>query len=521
MSWLLDTFVMTGALIALVLVLRRPVARAFGPGMAYALWLLPMLRLVLPPLVLPASLAPTPDAAQGEVLVASFAQAAAPAMPATEPSLWTLSNVTMILWLGGALVFLGWRIAGYIAMRRRLLAGARPVGEAGRIRLVETPATPAPVAFGVLDKVVALPPGFMNRTDIAGRDLAIAHELQHHAAHDLAVNIAVQPLLALHWCNPLAWAGWRALRRDQEAACDARVLAGRDATTRAAYGRLIASFAQSPRLALAAPMAGQWLSGPVIGEKSIIHRLRSLTMNEVNPRRRLLGRVLIGAGALALPLTASISYAAQDAPEAPTPPSAPEAPTAPDAPKVERHITIIEHRDGHGDHARTIDESKLHTRTVTRDGKTIIIKTDHEISDADLEERLANLDDLVPPVPPVPPVPGVAPIAPEAPQRIERRMVIRHGEGHGPGEIRIMSDGGREVTCAPGREAADVDTSGEGTAQRVRIRLCHAAAAKVSALEGIRRARASIAANPELSARIKADVLRELDDEIRDLSEAD
>ena len=54
MSWLVDTLLATGALIALVLVLRRPVARLFGAGLAYALWALPLLRLILPPLVLPA-----------------------------------------------------------------------------------------------------------------------------------------------------------------------------------------------------------------------------------------------------------------------------------------------------------------------------------------------------------------------------------------------------------------------------------------------------------------------------------
>ena len=39
-------------------------------------------------------------------------------------------------------------------MREELLAGSRPVGEAGKVRLVETPALAAPVAFGVFDKVV-------------------------------------------------------------------------------------------------------------------------------------------------------------------------------------------------------------------------------------------------------------------------------------------------------------------------------------------------------------------------------
>ena len=53
MGWLIDTLVWSGMLIAVVLVLRRPVARIFGAGMAYALWLLPLLRLFMPPLVLP------------------------------------------------------------------------------------------------------------------------------------------------------------------------------------------------------------------------------------------------------------------------------------------------------------------------------------------------------------------------------------------------------------------------------------------------------------------------------------
>src|SRR5690606_34106632 len=43
-GWLLDTLLYTGVLIALVLVLRRPVSRHFGPQIAYALWGLPFLR---------------------------------------------------------------------------------------------------------------------------------------------------------------------------------------------------------------------------------------------------------------------------------------------------------------------------------------------------------------------------------------------------------------------------------------------------------------------------------------------
>ena len=49
-GWALETFVATTLLMLLVLAVRGPVRKAFGPHMAYALWLLPVARLLLPPL---------------------------------------------------------------------------------------------------------------------------------------------------------------------------------------------------------------------------------------------------------------------------------------------------------------------------------------------------------------------------------------------------------------------------------------------------------------------------------------
>lgn len=347
-AWLTDTLITTGALIALVLVLRRPVSRWFGASMAYALWSLPILRLLLPPLVLPAEMAPVAEAVPQPVEPAMLTYAAFESVPVAalnpvsppEPALpW--SEILLSIWLGGALAFIIWRVWTYAELRRRLLAPARPVGEAERVRLLETSEVSAPLAFGVFDKVVALPVGFMGQEDRFARDLAIAHELAHHKGHDLLANFAAQLVLALHWFNPLAWYGWRAMRRDQEAACDARVMAGRAEAERARYALLIANFAAGSRFALAAPMAC-----PILGEKSIIHRLRSLAMPDISRRRRLAGKTGFMAAILALPLTATITYAeasaqveevpvppsAPAAPDAPLPPAAPEAPVPPEAP---------------------------------------------------------------------------------------------------------------------------------------------------------------------------------------------
>lgn len=514
MSWLIDTFVMTGALIALVLVLRRPVARWFGPGMAYALWALPLLRLVLPPLILPQAR----ESATNVVEAAPVDLVMAPAGAIATPASGLLDAIPVmqwltIIWLCGAVAFIVWRIAGHMAMRRDLLGGARPVGEAGAVRLVESPAVVSPVAFGCMDKVVALPPGFMAREDRAARDLAIAHELEHHAGRDLAVNWAMQPLLALHWFNPLAWLGWRAMRRDQEAACDARVLAGRGAATRVHYAHLIASFAQGPRLALAAPMAC-----PMLGEKSIVHRLRSLTMTEPSPRRSRLGRLMIGAGVLALPLTATITYAAsEDAASTPSP-----------APKVrsETRVVVIEHDDGHND-----GKEPKFSRTITSDGKTIVIKSDKPLSEAEVQERLARIEaDLpAPPAPPVPPAPGevAAPPAPPAPAHVVMIRRIDQEKADAEGDAARVSLHAEEMsahalalaeqsTCKDGARTYDFTGSSDKDRERMttRIRIC----AMNNALESLRRARAGIASDPHMAADVRAQVLKGMDEEISRLS---
>ncbi len=332
-QWLFDTFIYTGLLIGLVLVLRRTVARHFGPMIAYALWALPLLRFIMPPLVLPASMAPVAEAAPAAaqplmVILSQPAASSALVAAANGPETGiALVHVVIPIWLIGALGFLIWRARDYVQMRRELLADARPVGESGTVRLVETPAVTSPIAFGIGDKVVALPPGFMALYDRNARDFAIAHELAHHRGFDLLANVLAQPVLALHWFNPLAWWGWRAMRKDQEAACDARVIAGCGKSERAAYAQVIAGFAAGYHhslddQSLAAPMAC-----PMLGEKSIIHRLRSLSMTEVPTPRRRLGIAILVTSALAMPATASITYAQGEAAQAPQAPLAPIAPS--------------------------------------------------------------------------------------------------------------------------------------------------------------------------------------------------
>ena len=533
MDWLYDTLIWTGILVALVLVLRRPVARLFGPRIAYALWAIPFIRLILPPIVLPAWMAPDNGpmvaapggefasrdpatlAALEEAMLAEAASQQALVAPMFD-AFW-LTALTVTLWLGGAAIFLALRFKGYREMRGQMLDDAREVGRVGNVRLVETAATTSPLAFGVFDKVVALPPHFLAMHDRATRDLAVAHELAHHKGADLLVNIVIQPLFALHWFNPLGHYGWQALRRDQEAACDARVVAACPEEKRADYARVIASFAAGPNVALAAPMAC-----PVLGEKSIIERLRSLKMSQHSSRRQKTGRFLLVGALVALPLTATVSYAeaqsveeafseeipaAPAAPEPPAPPAAPEppaAPPAPDAPEVDvevyedenvkRTIKIVRNADGTVEKEEEVMFLKDGAHLDKEQQKKIKVKMHRDLEDskearaeAMKEMRIALAE-----------VGDIKEITEQALKQVQ--IELKNMDGHHT----LV-----EMKCE-GDDIASEKTREDGTKV---VMICKSKV-MAEALSGLKEARAEIAQESDMDAETRAEVLRALDKQI-------
>lgn len=518
-TYLLDTLIWTAILIAAVLLLRRPVAKYFGPNVAYALWLVPFIRLALPPVTLPAWLAPAevPVSDTSAMMITVSSGPAPVAVSGAEHStanLWSVLAgldwpiIALTVWLVGAAIFLAVRFYFYFKMREQLLLNARPVGKVDAISLLETPDTNSPIAFGVIDKIIALPTGFMACTDQVERDLAIEHEVSHHRGHDLLINILVQPLFALHWFNPLGWYGWRALRHDQEAACDARVIAAQGSEQKAAYANVIASFAAGPDIALAAPMAC-----PVIGEKSIIYRLRSLTMSDISPRRRIAGHVLLGAAVLALPLTASVSYAESlvsappappvapasvtgVAPAVPTPPTPPlaalaqasaEAPEPPAAPSSKTEVYVIDtaSEDMDGDTKVKVINRQ---RRITINGDEKMTAEEREELLAEIREELSSVDGDIR----------------EAMKEAEVAII----------ELRGKDGFDVSMECTESGEAGETT---ESDGKRV-IRICQSKI-MANALTGLKEARAALANNTELGAEMREQVLDALDEQIENWSE--
>uniref|UniRef100_UPI0025FFA3E4 M56 family metallopeptidase n=1 Tax=uncultured Sphingomonas sp. TaxID=158754 RepID=UPI0025FFA3E4 len=228
LGWAVEAMIASTLLMALVLLARRHVRQAFGPQIAYALWALPLLRLLLPPLPRGLSEQATPPLAAASERFATYVVLPMTAqIPATvdAPGIWPMVEQGIALfWIVGAAGFLGFQLFRHWRFRTRLLADAEPLEAVEGVRVVASDGAPGPLAFGIWHRYVAFPRDFAERYDADERDLALAHELGHHARGDLIANWIALAVLALHWFNPLAWRAFHAFRADQELANDARVL---------------------------------------------------------------------------------------------------------------------------------------------------------------------------------------------------------------------------------------------------------------------------------------------------------
>lgn len=365
-GWIVETLVASTLLMLVVLLLRGPVAHRFGPRAAYALWLMPGLRMLLPPLpvqVAPVPIEKLPVRIDIDALLAAPAQAAtiaSPAAPVVQAAPFDWRPLLLALWLGGAVLYFLWHLNAYRRFVRRTLASAEqlPMLDREGIEVCASPAIRGPFAAGIFVKSIVLPLDYRRRYSADELRLAIEHEAQHHLRWDMSANLAALILRSLHWFNPIAYLAHRAFRVDQELACDAIVLAGATPAERHAYGSAMLKSA-CDRLPVAACALG--------AGDDLKRRLKMMALNTPASRLRIgsgLAALAVGGGLL---LTASGGIAAETTktiehqvrvamvqpPEAPLPPEAPEAPAAvpapPAPPAPPAHLRHARHVIVHGD----------------------------------------------------------------------------------------------------------------------------------------------------------------------------
>lgn len=284
-----------GILVLFVAVLNRLLRGKMPRSFLCCLWLLVLVRFLLPvgsswsvthrllgavqetrTQTAPSGGMPAPTQPIGEIGPAvEPGEVYAPAVPEqgrTPISVRTVPSAALMLtavWGMGALAALGWRLYSYRRLNRALIEGEKPVAEWERelySRLIgERRGCPAlrrsgairsPMLAGVLRPAVWLPADSLDDAELS---FALRHELTHWRRHDLTCKWAAALTACFHWFNPAVWYLLRALDRDCELSCDEAVVKELPLLDRRIYGELLLRCAagKAPTGALYTPLKTQ------------------------------------------------------------------------------------------------------------------------------------------------------------------------------------------------------------------------------------------------------------------------
>lgn len=271
-SWIITSSV----LIAAVLALRTALKGRISLRLQYALWLLVLVRLLVPvnPLntalsvmnaVPPVSLSLVSAAPESPTLPSAASQSGAepqtdvqensptvPAAPSNEdldahsaPKL-TAETILRMVWLAGILAVTAALLISNLLFAKRLRRVRRPFPARGtRLPVYLADGLPSPCLFGLVRPAIYLTPeAVANETRL--RQI-LTHEETHFRHGDHWWSLLRGVALGLHWYNPLVWLAAVISRRDAELCCDEDTIRRLGEEQRLEYGQTLLSMVSLQR----------------------------------------------------------------------------------------------------------------------------------------------------------------------------------------------------------------------------------------------------------------------------------
>src|SRR5438128_3587418 len=285
-------------LFALDLALRKKVRAVF----LYGLWLLVLVKLILPPsFASPSSLAywlpnrkspasdrliPLPAAVrQSEIQIVSSVPSAAKALPPAGPRLswpaliligWAIGAIGLFWFLIHRSRYVGRQVKAATDASDDLIALLKQCGAqmrlsvALRLKLARSPMSPAVCGFG--RPVVLISRQLAERLSVSQLRAVLLHELAHVKRGDIWVNHAQTLLQIFYWWHPLLWLANAHIRRVREQAVDEQVMVqmGEEGESYAA------TLLEVARLALRPPLPALGLIGIVESRSALARRIQHL-----------------------------------------------------------------------------------------------------------------------------------------------------------------------------------------------------------------------------------------------------
>ena len=257
---MIEFLISSSALILALTALRRLLRNRISARLQYALWLLVLVRLLVPvsffpnPVSVASAAAPAVErveALSGAVVSAAVTEPEKDASEAPPPVLPsaaspapapTLGDAARWIWLGGAVLMGCWFLAVNTRMALGLRKNRRPYPSESPLPVYVAEGLSSPCLFGLFHPSVYL-------TEKAAEDEArarriIAHEQTHFRHGDTVWALLRSVCLAVWWFDPLVWLAAVLSRRDGELACDEGTFRALGEEARFAYGRTLVDMAR-------------------------------------------------------------------------------------------------------------------------------------------------------------------------------------------------------------------------------------------------------------------------------------
>ena len=207
---------------------------------------------------------------------------------AQEHSRFTWQQAVITIWLAGAGVCIAYIAAVYISLNRKIKKKASApsmrlkelfeqtktqMGIKSKLNLVclyeyGTPALMFP-------RTVLMPMDALAVMDEEQTRFALRHELAHYKRADHVMSILLSLLNAVYWFNPFVWLAFRQMRKDMETACDGQVVKSIGTAQKSRYAALIVRlFAQPEHRQIVLGLA------QADARKTAEHRVRGIFMKE-------------------------------------------------------------------------------------------------------------------------------------------------------------------------------------------------------------------------------------------------
>lgn len=293
-GFLLQTLSVSAVALVL-LIIKRLLLDKIAPSVQYALWLVLIVRILLPVRAGVNVLFPFPvwlevwKAKAERSLSSAYSGMYDVAGNRHILPMYGAAPVSVTDWLFvvygiGILAALLYYAIAYIRLRLIIARGAAEASVQERVervaekyglrsvnvRLVE--GITSPFVCGVIRPMLVLP----GNGEVS--ELVILHELLHMEHHDPAKNMIWCVFRALHWCNPFLWYVVNRIENDTETCCDQRVLECIEGEERRLYGKTLLAMANNRY----ARMPGT--SSISNGEKNITRRIEAIARFKKYPR---------------------------------------------------------------------------------------------------------------------------------------------------------------------------------------------------------------------------------------------